>query len=131
MEEKLATIYRLQNRGDAQNAYCCMTEVPTPWPQALCQCREWLAANLGKYVEGYHLRLSTGEVIGHLYFAMSEQALFPYELESDVGILYCDWVQQNYQGMGFGKRLFDTFVDDMRQEGAKGILVEATDLEGQ
>jgi hypothetical protein len=108
-----------------------MTEVPTPWPKALCQCRDWVSENLGVYVEGYHLQNQGGEVFGHIYFAGSEQALFPYIVEPGVGVLYCEWVQQRYQKQGFGKGLFEAFLSDMAAENAKGVLVEATDIEGQ
>ncbi len=131
MENPETTIKRLQGPQDAQRAYCCMTEVPTPWPEALCACRDWVTANLGQFVEGYHMQLADGQVVGHLYFAPSERALFPFELEPEVTVLYCDWVQQRYQGMGLGTRLFAAFVEAMRLEGSKGIVVEATDAEAQ
>ena len=131
MNEMPVVIRRLRDSEDAQKAYCCMTEVPTPWPQSLCQCRDWVTQYLGKHVEGYHLQLATGEVVGHLYYAPSERALFPYEVEPGAGVLYCEWIQQRHQGQGLGKRLFGTFVDDMRQAGTKGVLVECTDVEGQ
>lgn len=131
MDEFSFVIKRLEGFDDAQKAYCCMMEVPTPWPQALCQCRDWIADNLGRFVEGYHLESESGQVVGHLYFALSERALFPYEVESGVGVLYCDWVQKSFQGKGLGKQLFETYLSDMRQEGVKGIVVEATDMEGQ
>ena len=131
MAELSVVVKRLEGAEDTQNAYCCMMEVPTPWPQALCQCRDWISDNLGRYVEGYHLELESGEVIGHLYYALSDQALFPYEVESGVAVLYCDWVQKSYQGKGLGKQLFDTFLSEMRQDGVKGVLVEATDIQGQ
>ncbi len=131
MDEKDVAIKRIQNTEDAQKAYCCMTEVPTPWPQALCQCRDWVTSNLGKYVEGYHLQRPDGEVIGHLYFALSGQALFPYEVEPGIAVLYCDWVQKRYHGLGFGTLLFNSFISDRKQDDNRGVLVEATDIEGQ
>ena len=131
MNEPEVFIRRLDSVDDAQQTYCCMTEVPTPWPQALCQCQEWVARHLGHSVEGYHLRLESGEVIGHLYYALSENALIPYEVEAGVGVMYCEWVQQRYQHQGLGQRLFGAFVDEMRQQDAKGILVEGTDLNEQ
>jgi GNAT superfamily N-acetyltransferase len=124
-------IQRLQGTENAQQAYCCMTEVPTPWPQSLCLCRDWVAKNLGRHVEGYHLQLPSGQVVGHLYYAPSERALVPYEVEAGVAVLYCEWIQQRHQGLGLGTRLFDAFVDDLQDSGAKGILVECTDMEGQ
>jgi N-acetylglutamate synthase-like GNAT family acetyltransferase len=131
MNDIQAEVRRLRGAEDVQGAYCCMTEVPTPWPQTLCLCREWFAQNIGKYVEGYHLHLAGGEVIGHLYYALSERALFPYQVEPGVGVLHCEWVQRRYQERGLGKRLFSTFLDGMREKGIKGILVEATTMEGQ
>ncbi len=124
-------VQRLQNGADAQKAYCCMTEVPTPWPDALCQCREWIARNLGRFVEGYHLLLAGSGVIGHLYYALSEKALFGYVIEPGIGVLYCEWVQRRFQGQGLGTQLFTVFSNEMRQAGVKGLLVEATDLVGQ
>jgi hypothetical protein len=108
-----------------------MAEVPTPWPKALCQCRDWVAENLGKHVDGYHLQRPDKEVIGHIYFADSEQALISYEVEPDVGVLYCEWVQQRYQKRGLGKRLFDEFVAHQQEKNVKGIAVETTDIPGQ
>jgi len=132
MDQQLSvTVTRLQTPADAQQAYCCMMEVSTPWPKALCQCRDWVAANLGKYVEGYHLKHEDNEIIGHLYFAPAERALIPYEIEPGASVLYCDWVQQRYQGRGLGKQLFEAFVTDMRQENVKGLVIEASDIEGQ
>jgi hypothetical protein len=126
-----ATVKRLIHDDQALKAYCCMTEVPTPWPKALCQCRDWVAENLGKHVEGYHLQIDGGEVIGHLYYAPSEQSLFSYQVEPGAAVLYCEWVQMRYQKRGFGSLLFNTFLDDMKQGDMKGILVQATDIQGQ
>ncbi len=131
MNERPYTIKRLQSPDDAQKAYCCMTEVASPWPEALCLCRDWVANNLGQFVEGYHLQSEAGEVIGHLYYAPSERALFPYQLEPDVTVLYCDWVQTPYQGQNLGRQLYASFLEDRRQAGSKGIVMEATDLAGQ
>lgn len=125
------TIRPLERPEDTELAYCCMTEVPTPWLQALCTCRDWMSQNLGRHVEGYHLQLTGGQVIGHLYYALSEQALIPYKVEANVSIMYCEWVQRRYQKQGLGRHLFDTFLGDMERNGVKGILVEGTDLEGQ
>jgi hypothetical protein len=108
-----------------------MTEVPTPWPKALCQCRDWVAENLGRHVEGYHLQLQDRAVVGHIYFADSGQALTSYEVESGVSVLYCEWVQQRYQKQGLGRRLFEAFLSEQEGKDAKGILVETTDIPGQ
>jgi GNAT superfamily N-acetyltransferase len=108
-----------------------MTEVPTPWPQALCQCQEWVARNLGEYIEGFHAQLESGEVAGHLYYAYSEKALIPYEIEEKVGVLYCEWVQRRYQGRGLGTQLFGAFREEMEGQAVKGILVENTETDGE
>lgn len=131
MQELNVTVQRLMGEDDAQQAYCCMTEVPTPWPQALCRCQEWVARNLGEHIEGFHMQLESGEVAGHLYYAYSEKALIPYEIEDKVGVLYCEWVQRRYQGKGLGQRLFEAFRDEMHRQAVKGILVENTETEGE
>ena len=129
MSELQVIVKRIQ-ADDAPQCYCCMTEVPTPWPEAVCQCRGWIAENLGRYAEGYHAQMGE-QVIGHLYYAASDRALFPYEAEPGAAVLYCEWVQRRYQGQGIGRKLFDAFVSEARAQNVKGILVEATDLEGQ
>lgn len=124
-------VERIESETESQQAFCCMVEVPSPWPRALCACRDWVAENLGRYVEGYHLHDDDGTVVGHLYYAPSEQALFPYEVEAGATVMYCDWVQRRHQGQGLGRRLFGTFMADVKARGSKGVLMEATDLEGQ
>jgi ribosomal protein S18 acetylase RimI-like enzyme len=130
MSDLQVVVKRVQAE-DAQLAYCCMTEVPTPWPEALCLCRGWIAENLGRYAEGYHAQLSHGEVIGHVYYAASDRALFPYEVEPGAAVMYCEWVQRRYQGQGVGRRLFDALAAELREQNCHGLLVEGTDLEGQ
>jgi hypothetical protein len=90
-----------------------------------------VARNLGEYIEGFHLQLESGEVAGHLYYAFSEKALIPYEIEAKVGVLYCEWVQRRYQGQGLGGQLFEAFRDEMEEQGVKGILVENTETDGE
>ncbi|MBI5033558.1 MAG: GNAT family N-acetyltransferase [Chloroflexi bacterium] len=113
---------------DSQQAYCCMTEVPTPWVDSLCVCRDWVSQNLHRYVEGYHA-LVNDRIVGHLYYAPSERALFAYDAEPGATVIYCEWVQRHYQGHGVAHKLFDTFVADLRNQSSKGILVECTDSE--
>ena len=131
MDGDFVLIKRVQSQEDTLSAYCCMNEAPAAWIPAVCQCRDWVSENLGTYVEGYHLEIAGGEVVGHLYYAFSEQALIPYKTEDGVGVLYCDWVQRRAQGQGYGRRLFETFLEDLKAANAKGVLVETTDLKGQ
>lgn len=131
MHQAPFTIERLQHPEDAKEAYCCMAEVPTPWPEALSLCRDWAAHNLGRHLEGYHVVAEDGTVVGQLYYAPSELALVPYEIEPGAAVIYCDWIQKSYQGQGLSQRLFAAFKADLEQQGCKGILVEATDQESQ
>jgi hypothetical protein len=124
-------VRRLQADEDAEEAFCCMSEVPTPWPKALSACRAWVSKNLGQHVDGYHLEAADGEVIGQLYYAPSERALIAYELEPDVAVMYCEWIQRRHQKRGLAQHLFGVFEAEMRREGLKGILVEATTQEQQ
>jgi hypothetical protein len=131
MDKEGIRIRRVRSAEEAQDAFCCMTEVATPWPEALRLCREWLADNLCKGVEGYHLQAPGGEVVGHLYYAHSDRALIPYRVEPGVSVIYCEWVQRKWQSKGFGRQLYKVFEEEMVREGMKGILVEATEIEGK
>jgi len=124
-------IKRLRGAEDARQAFPCMCEVPTPWPEALEACRAWIGQNLGRYVEGYHLYDPSGNVVGQLYYAPSEHALIPYKIEPGVAVIYCEWVQRRRQGKGLGLQLFTTFREDARSAECKGIVVEGTHREEQ
>lgn len=124
-------VRRVQTPEDVAGAYPCATESPVPfWADGLPLCREWFAENLGKYVEGLHLEDEHGTVIGHIYWAPSEQALVPYEIEEGAAYIYCDWVQQRHRGQGGMHLLFQEFVGLLRSQGYKGILVDGTEIEG-
>jgi GNAT superfamily N-acetyltransferase len=124
-------VKRVESEAEAQRAFCCMGEVPTPWPAAVSVCRTWVSQNLGRYVEGYHVQDADGDTVGQLYYAPSERALVPYETEPGVAVLYCEWVQRRGQGQGLGRQLFATFAADARAQGSKGILVEGTNRDDQ
>lgn len=122
---------RIQTSRDIQQAYPCATESPTPfWADGLPLCKEWFTENLGKYVEGFHLEDKDGNVIGHIYWAPSGRALVPYEIEDGVAYIYCDWVQRSQRGKGGMHLLFEGFVEFLRSQGYKGILVDGTEFEG-
>ena len=124
-------VQRVQSAAEAQRAFCCMAEAPTPWPAALNVCRTWVSDNLGRYVEGFHLQDERGVAVGQLYYAPAERALIPYDIEPGAAVLYCEWVQRRRQKQGLGRKLFAAFEADARAQGSKGILVEATDREDQ
>lgn len=124
-------IKRLQTQEETLEAFCCMSEVPTPWPEAVQVCRVWASENLGRHVEGYHIQDADGTAVGQLYYAPSERALVPYHIEPGATVMYCEWVQRRHQKRGLGRRLFDAFEAEMREQGSKGILVEGTDREDQ
>jgi GNAT superfamily N-acetyltransferase len=127
MSELEVMVRRLDEQTDAQQAYCCMTEVPTPWHESLCLCRDWVAQNLHRYVEGYHAQDRDGKIIGHFYYAPSESALLPYHIEPGAAVIYCEWTVRQFQGQGVRRRLFDAFVADMRERACKGILIECAE----
>ena len=115
--------------AQVEEACSCMTEVPTPWPEALAVCRTWLAEKIGTVVHGLHLRDETGQVIGHLYYVLSGQALVAYEIEDGVAVVHCEWIQRRHQGKGYSRILFQALIQRLKDEGCKGILVLATDDE--
>lgn len=114
---------------DVEATYCCMKEVPSgvSWAEALPESREWFKANLGKHVEGYHL-LEDNKVVGHIYYAMSENALLPYEIEQNVACVYCTEMLRDYMHKGYGKMMFDYMKNDLKKKGVKGIMIPATDF---
>ncbi len=124
-------IYRVTSKGEAERAYPCATEVPTPfWADGLALSRSWFAENLREHVEGVHMEDDEGLVVGHIYWAPSQKALAPYRMEEGAAYIYCEWVQRKYQGRGYMRRLFGAFVSFLREEGYKGILVDGTEIEG-
>jgi ribosomal protein S18 acetylase RimI-like enzyme len=106
-----------------------MSEVPpgVSWAEASPESREWFKANLGKHIEGYHL-LDGDRVVGHVYYASSEKALLPFEAEPQVAFIYCTEVLRDYVRKGYGKMMFDYVKDDLKRQGFKGILVDASDI---
>ena len=123
-------IFSLADPRDAAGAYPCATEVPRPfWADGLELSRSWFAENLGCCVEGVHVE-EEGRVIGHIYWAPSERALVPYRIEPGVAWLYCEWIQRPYQERGYMRKLFAAFIEHLKGEGYKGVLVGATDYEG-
>jgi len=113
---------------DLETVYCCMSELPPdhPWVKAMPESREWFKANLGKHVEGYHL-LDGDRVVGHIYYETSERALVPIEMEPKVACIYCTEMLRDYMHKGHGKMMFDYAKDDLKKQGFKGIIVDATD----
>jgi hypothetical protein len=106
-----------------------MAEVPTPWPQAVQACRDWLAAQEGSAVHGLHLVDPAGEVVGHVYYTPAEEALIPYHVEPGVAVVHCEWVQRRHQGQGYSRLLCGALTEHLEAEGWKGFLVAATDDE--
>ncbi|MEM1684423.1 MAG: GNAT family N-acetyltransferase [Thermosphaera sp.] len=123
-------IFRLTSSEEALQAYPCATESPRPfWAEGLELSRKWFAENLGSYVEGFHLE-ENEKVIGHIYWAPSERALVPYKTEPGVAWLYCEWIQRGSRGRGYMRALFSVFLDYLKAEGCKGLLVGTTNYEG-
>nr|MDO8132983.1 GNAT family N-acetyltransferase [Candidatus Njordarchaeum guaymaensis] len=114
---------------DLGQTYCCMSETPpgVSWAEAVPESREWFKANLGKNVEGYHL-LDDDRVVGHVYYATSERASLPIEIEPKVAVIYCTEMLRSYMSKGYGKMMFDYVKADLKKQGFKGILVDASNI---
>jgi len=115
---------------DVGASYCCMSETPSgvSWAEHLPESRKWFKENLGKHVEGYHIQ-DNGKVVGHIYYASSENALVPFETEPKVAFIYCTEMLRDYMRKGYGKMMFDYAKNDLKKRGFKGILVDATDFQ--
>lgn len=122
--------YRVTEADGSQKAFPCATESPLPfWSDGLPLSRTWFADNLGQYIQALHLEDDNGQVIGHIYWAPSETALVPYQIEDRVAVVYCEWVQHQHRGRGGMRLLFETFTAGLRDKGYKGILVGGTDIQ--
>ncbi len=117
-------------RNDLEATYCCAEEFQPSygWAECLPESREWFRANLGRSIEGYHL-LDGERVVGMVYWARSEEAVLPYEVEPKVACVYCTELLQGYKRKGHGRMMLDYMKDDLKKRGFKGILVPATDLD--
>jgi len=115
---------------DVGASYCCMSEIRSgvSWAEHLPESRKWFKENLGKHVEGYHI-LDGDKVVGHIYYASSENALVPFETEPKVAFIYCTEMLRDYTRKGYGKMMFDYAKSDLKKQGFKGILVDATDFQ--
>jgi GNAT superfamily N-acetyltransferase len=116
---------------DIGGTYCCMGENPpgVSWADFLPESRKWFKQNFRKHVEGYHL-LDGKRIVGHIYFAPSQKALVPFEVEPNVAFIYCTEILRDHMRKGYGRTMFDYAKDDLRKRGFKGILVDASDFEG-
>jgi N-acetylglutamate synthase-like GNAT family acetyltransferase len=116
---------------DLESTYCCMSESPpgVKWIEHVPESKEWFQANLDKHVDGYHLIDDNGKVVGHVYYASSEKALLPFEVEPNVAFIYCTEMLKAYTRKGFGKTMLDYMKADLKKQGYKGILVDATDFQ--
>lgn len=115
--------------NDLEETYCCMKEIPpsVSWAEYLPESRKWFKTNLGKHVEGYHL-LDDDKVVGFIYYATSEKALIPYEIEPNVACVYCTEMLRDYMHKGYGRMMFDYMKDDLKKQGFKGIVIPATEF---
>jgi predicted GNAT family acetyltransferase len=123
MPARTELVVHLSAAGQARAACSCMTDVPTPWPEALAACREWIAQDLGTRIQGLHLQDAEGAVIGHLYYASSQHALVPYTIEDDVAVVLCAWIQPRHRGKGYAQLLRGTLTRQLADEEYKGILL--------
>jgi len=112
--------------GDVESVYCCVP-VESPFAEGLPESKAWFKANLGEQVEGYHL-LDGEKVVGHIYYAMSQKALLPYEIEPGVACIYCTYILRDHLHKGYGRMMFDYMKADLKNQSVKGILVQATEF---
>jgi hypothetical protein len=112
--------------SDLASVYCCINS-QSPFVAGLQESKGWFKDNFGRHVEGYHL-LDGSKVVGHIYYASSDQALVPYEMESGAACIYCTYLIRDYLNKGFGRMMFDHMKRDLRLQSVKGIMVPATEF---
>ena len=114
------------NSNDLGSTYCCIP-AQSPYAEGLSESKKWFEANLNEHVEGYHL-LDGDNVVGHIYYGMSQNALLSYETEPGVACIYCTYLLSNYLHKGFGRMMFDYMKKDLKNQAVKGIMVPATEF---
>lgn len=112
--------------GDVESACCCIP-AGSPFAEGIPESKAWFNTNLGEHVEGYHL-LDGAKLVGHIYYAMSQKALLPYEIEPGVACVYCTYIQSSFLHKGYGRMMFDHMKKDLKNQSIKGILVPATEF---
>lgn len=115
---------------NVENAYACLHNPSSQsafWQNFLPRSRPWLKQNLGEYVEGYH-QINREKVVGHVYYAPSEKALIEYEIEPNIAFIYCVYLWKEHREKGLGRKMLDHFKEEMRKQGFKGIVAEASDF---
>lgn len=112
--------------SDLKSTYCCIPTEST-FIGGLQEAREWFEDNLGKHIEGYHL-LDGDKTVGHIYYALSEKALHPYEIEPKVAYIYCTYLLRSYLHKGLGRMMFDQMKSDLKRQSVKGIIIPATEF---
>jgi hypothetical protein len=55
--------------------------------------------------------------------------LLPFEVEPNVAFIYCTEVLKPYMRRGYGRMMLDRMKADLKKQGCKGILVDATGFE--
>jgi GNAT superfamily N-acetyltransferase len=113
---------------NVESAYACLHNPPPQsafWQNFLPHSRLWLKQNPGEHVEGYHLT-DKENVVGHIYYVASEKALVEYEIEPNVVFIYCVYLWKEHRSKGLGRKILNHFKEEMRKQGFKGILVEAS-----
>ena len=106
--------------------YSCIPATSS-FAEGLPESQAWFRTHLGEQVEGYHL-LDRARVVGHIYYAMSEEALLPYDIEPQVACIYCTNLLKDYLHKGHGRLMFDHVKTDLTTRAVKGIMVPATEL---
>ncbi|MDH5634284.1 MAG: hypothetical protein OEY30_00505, partial [Candidatus Bathyarchaeota archaeon] len=114
------------NPGNLESVYSCIPATSS-FAEGIPESKEWFKTHLGEQVEGYHL-LDGDSVVGQIYFAKSEKALLPYEIEPQVACIYCTNLLTDYLHKGYGRLMFDHMKKDLKNRSVKGIMVPATEF---
>ncbi|MEO0157146.1 MAG: GNAT family N-acetyltransferase [candidate division WOR-3 bacterium] len=118
-------------KEDTARSYPCAGEA---WgifgPEALEASRAWLGENLGKHYESFQAEDDAGNIVGEILWAWSERSLGQLRTEPKVAIISCVWVKSASRRRGIWRGMLGALAEKLRDQGAKGILVLATDYEG-
>jgi hypothetical protein len=118
-------------KEDTRRSYPCACE---GWgifgPESLEASRAWLADCLGEHYESFQAEDDEGNVVGEILWSWSENSLSSLRTEPRVAVISCVWVRTQSRRKGVWRGMLKSFSESLKAQGAKGILVAATDYEG-
>ena len=97
---------------------CCIIRSKVTHP-GVEKKREWLTQRIK---DGHVLRKLSAKGCAFIEYAPLEKAFVPIEGKNYL-YLYCEWVNGEFKGHGYGKELMEYCIEDAKNKGKSGICM--------